>query len=345
MTTLVTTVAETLRYRGHLGQLTWVGHRLSGVGTLIFLIIHVVDTSWAMFYPDLYAKAVAVYQSPLFTVGEFLLVAAVVYHALNGLRIILFDWQPKWWNRQADAARMVILGTLVIMIPSSIIMMGHVVRHYQEGAVFDLAIASVVESQLPFVVGTFAILGAGFLLSAVGSLIAPSIRGGNSAGLRRSRFDQFMWTFMRVSGVLIVPLVFGHLAMMHLIQGVFDITNASHIPVGTTFGTNEAIQFIANNPAANFVAHRWNTMVAGVFIWRVYDIALLWLVVIHGFNGLRYVANDYFLNPLVNRALRIAILITTILLLTVGSLAIINTVPNTVTEMLNESTQVIESVR
>src|SRR5215813_2052203 len=113
MASLTLTIAETLRYRGKHGQWSWALQRISGLGTLLFLFLHVIDTSWAVFYPDLYKVAIQEYQSPLFTLGEFALVACVIYHGLNGFRIVLFDWRPQWWRFQADAARAVIIGTLV----------------------------------------------------------------------------------------------------------------------------------------------------------------------------------------------------------------------------------------
>jgi len=137
-----------------------------------------------------------------------------------------------------------------------------------------------------------------------------------------------MWTFMRVSGVIVIPLVFGHLAMMHVIQGVFDIT--SHVaPVGTTVAN-------VSGTAPEFVAIRWNQVVAGVFIWRVYDVGLLVLAVIHGFNGLRYVVNDYVHNIIVNRGLNIAVLATAIGLIIVGGLAILNAIPTDAIRMVEQ---------
>src|SRR5690606_22886439 len=94
LTSLVYTVTETLRYRGAIGQWSWVLHRITGLGVLFFLVLHVIDTSWAVFYPGLYEEAIKIYQTPLFTAGEFALVAAVVYHALNGIRIAVFDYRP-----------------------------------------------------------------------------------------------------------------------------------------------------------------------------------------------------------------------------------------------------------
>ena len=110
MTSLVITVTETLRYRGAIGQWSWALHRLSGLGVVLFLVLHVIDTSWAVFWPELYVEAIAAYQSPLFTLGEFGLVAAVVYHAINGLRITFFDYKPHLWRHQQRAAHIVLAG-------------------------------------------------------------------------------------------------------------------------------------------------------------------------------------------------------------------------------------------
>jgi succinate dehydrogenase cytochrome b556 subunit len=336
MTSLVLTVTETLRYRGKIGQWAWALHRVSGFGTFVFLVMHVIDTSWATFYPELYAKAVAAYKTPLFTVGEFALVACVVYHALNGFRIALFDYRPQWWRRQADAAKLVLLGTLVLLVPAFFVMAGHVVNYYNERvSVFDLGLEKVVEATAPFAVGTVVVIGLGLVVSAGASLI-PSLNAPKKR-LKGSKMETFMWSFMRISGVLIIPLVFGHLAMMHLIQGVFDLTRVGHVPVFTNLGPN----MDATLTAVNFVRLRWDTMLAGVYIWRIYDILLLFLVVLHGFNGVRYIINDYIHSRVVNRALRLASFGTMIGVLLVGALAILQSVPATTAEMLSQTSQVI----
>ncbi len=316
MATLVLTITETLRYRGKLGQWSWALHRIAGLGTLLFLFLHVIDTSWSVFYPDMYKEAIKVYQTPLFTVGEFGLVACVVFHALNGFRVVLFDWKPQWWHRQADAAKVVFGLTILLLIPTFVLMFGHVLTHYQT-ATFDLGLTEIVNTQWRFALGIVVILILGIAISAVYSIFP----GANTAKRGKlSRYDSFMWTFMRISGVIIIPLVFGHLLMMHVVQGVFDITTAGMVPVGTTAAN-------LSGTAPEFVAIRWNTAVAGVFVWRVYDVALLVLAVIHGFNGLRYVVNDYAHNIIVNRGMNIAILATAIGLILVGGLAILNAIP------------------
>lgn len=318
MTSLVTTVTETLRYRGQLGQWSWVLHRVSGLGTVLFLILHVIDTSWAAFYPKDYEQAIREYQSPLFTVGEFLLVACVVYHAFNGLRIILLDYKPAWWAYQRRAATLVFVATLLVLAPTFILMVGHVLDFYGEEGRDIAGLNEIVETQAQFAVGFVVILVGALILSALFGLIARSRATFDLPG----RLEAALWSFMRLSGLLILPLVFGHLAMMHVIQGVFDITGSGIGIIGT-----DAIN--QSGKAVEFVGQRWDMLVVGVAIWRVYDGLLLALVVLHGFNGLRGVVNDYTHPPLVNRALNYAIIFGAIALIVVGMAALLAGVDET----------------
>ena len=328
MTSLVLTLTETLRYRGAIGQWSWVLHRITGLGVVLFITLHIVDTSWSVFYPELYVEAIAVYQTPLFTIGEFILVACVVYHAFNGLRIALFDFKPQWWKHQQKAAYYVLALTAIVLIPAFIIMFNHVLEFYR-GDPQILSLTTVLESQLPFVAGIAAAVVAAIFFSAIfGGLLDRSKTVRKPAA---SQIERFWWSFMRLSGLLIVPLVFGHLAMMHLIQGVFEITSAGHTVVGTDLvnQTGTSVEFVAN---------RWNLLVAGVAIWRVYDFALLALVVAHGFNGLRYVLTDYTMDrPLLRRASVYLCVIGAAVLLVLGAGALLNTIDSSAIEIAEEA--------
>lgn len=76
-------------------------------------------------------------------------------------------------------------------------------------------------------------------------------------------FELFAWFFMRISGVVLILLVLGHLAIMHVINTVDEID-------------------------FEFVAARWRSP-----FWRTYDLVMLWLALLHGLNGLRMVIDDY----------------------------------------------------
>ncbi|MEV7772169.1 succinate dehydrogenase, hydrophobic membrane anchor protein [Kitasatospora sp. NPDC086791] len=80
----------------------------------------------------------------------------------------------------------------------------------------------------------------------------------------RTNFEMLAWLFMRLSGVVLVVLILGHLIIMLLLDG----------------GVSK-IGFA-------FVAGRW----ASPF-WQGWDLLMLWLAMLHGANGMRQVINDY----------------------------------------------------
>ena len=56
--------------------------------------MHIVETSTVLFGPDVYNAAVGIFKNLPARLGEVLLMAALVYHALNGLRVIAMDFWP-----------------------------------------------------------------------------------------------------------------------------------------------------------------------------------------------------------------------------------------------------------
>jgi succinate dehydrogenase / fumarate reductase cytochrome b subunit len=91
-------------YRGGIGQWSWAAHRITGVFVVAFLFGHIVDTFGVGFGPELYDETISLYKQWWFTPFEVGLVAATLYHALNGLRIILFDFWPHLALRQKEFA-------------------------------------------------------------------------------------------------------------------------------------------------------------------------------------------------------------------------------------------------
>lgn len=83
-----------LRYRGGEGMLAWAFHRISGVAIWAFVVLHVIDIFLAGSAPGAYDDLLAFYASPVGRVFEALLGAGLLYHALNGLRIIVMDFWP-----------------------------------------------------------------------------------------------------------------------------------------------------------------------------------------------------------------------------------------------------------
>jgi succinate dehydrogenase / fumarate reductase, cytochrome b subunit len=84
-----------LRYRGSEGMLAWAFHRISGVAIWVFVVLHVIDIFLVGAAPELYDSLLVIYHTPPGVVMTWLLGAAVLYHALNGLRIIVMDFWPR----------------------------------------------------------------------------------------------------------------------------------------------------------------------------------------------------------------------------------------------------------
>ena len=110
------TPAGTL-YRGREGQWSWVAHRITGVVIFFFLLVHVLDTSLVRVSPEAYDAVIASYKNPIMGLGELGLVAAIVFHAFNGIRVMLVDFwsQGPRFHRQMFWA----VGAIwvVLMVP------------------------------------------------------------------------------------------------------------------------------------------------------------------------------------------------------------------------------------
>ena len=82
-------------YRGKVGMWSWVMHRITGVAIFFFLLVHILDTSLVRVSPEAYNSVIATYKTVIIGLGELGLVAAILFHALNGIRVILIDTWSK----------------------------------------------------------------------------------------------------------------------------------------------------------------------------------------------------------------------------------------------------------
>ena len=116
---------------------------------------------------------------------------------------------------------------------------------------------------------------------------------------RGTNFEMYAWIFMRMSGLLLVFLVLGHLFIMLLLDDGVKRIN---------FG---------------FVAGRW----ASPF-WRTWDLMQLWLAQLHGTNGLRVIINDYAERDGTRFWLKMLLYTASFLVLVLGTLVIFTFDPN-----------------
>ncbi len=110
---------------------------------------------------------------------------------------------------------------------------------------------------------------------------------------RGVNWEKWGWLYMRISGVLLVVLIFGHL----------------FINLMTNTGISQLdFAFVAGKFATPF--------------WQWWDVAMLWLALIHGANGMRTIVNDYVSGPKVRTALIWAIGLAAGILILLGTLVV-----------------------
>jgi succinate dehydrogenase / fumarate reductase membrane anchor subunit len=115
----------------------------------------------------------------------------------------------------------------------------------------------------------------------------------------RGNFEKYSWIFMRVSGLVLIFLVLGHLLIMNILDGGVQRIN---------FG---------------FVAGRWSSP-----FWQVWDLLQLWLAMLHGANGMRTVINDYAEKDRTRFWLRTLLYVATVFIIALGTLVIFTFDPN-----------------
>ncbi len=108
-------------YTGDAGQYAWIMHRATGIGILFFLLIHIIDIMLIGLGRDVYDHTVEFYANPFIIPMEILLVGAVIYHLLNGLRVVAVDFSATGASREKKYFWWVLIGSVVLTIPSAIV--------------------------------------------------------------------------------------------------------------------------------------------------------------------------------------------------------------------------------
>ena len=92
---------------------SWVAHRVTGVLIFFFLFAHVLDTALVRVSPDDYNRIMDTYKTPLVSLMEVGLVGAVLFHALNGMRVMAIDF----WEKGTRYQKQMTYAVLALFIP------------------------------------------------------------------------------------------------------------------------------------------------------------------------------------------------------------------------------------
>jgi succinate dehydrogenase / fumarate reductase, cytochrome b subunit len=107
------------------GQWAFALNRTAGAGILAFLLVHVLDVALFPFAPSLYDRTVAAYAMPYLVPMELGLIAAVLYHALDGLRLMILEALERRGAALATPSFVALLVlTVSLSLPALAILLG-----------------------------------------------------------------------------------------------------------------------------------------------------------------------------------------------------------------------------
>lgn len=91
-------------YNNHLGVKGWLYggnysverylytlHRISGLGLILYLLLHIWVTAARIYGASAWEATMAFLSAPIFKFGEYLLMVGAIFHATNGLRLLLIE--------------------------------------------------------------------------------------------------------------------------------------------------------------------------------------------------------------------------------------------------------------
>lgn len=115
-------------YRLFTGSLAYVLHRVTGLGLIFFLFFHIISITKANCTPEAYDLMIRRMQEPDFKIGELALYAALLFHGLNGMRIVWVDFVAKrtthhkriFWSLMVLVVALLIAGAIPLILHSNV---------------------------------------------------------------------------------------------------------------------------------------------------------------------------------------------------------------------------------
>jgi succinate dehydrogenase / fumarate reductase cytochrome b subunit len=106
-------------------------HRTSGATIFFFLFVHVLDSAMLRVSPQTYNAVLADYKTPIVGLMEYGLVAAVLFHGLNGIRIILIDFWSEGPRYQRLMLWIIAVVFLLLLVMAGVVIGIHMWEHFR----------------------------------------------------------------------------------------------------------------------------------------------------------------------------------------------------------------------
>lgn len=112
---------EYVGYRGRVGMWAWILHRVTGLGVMFFLIWHIIDIFLMALGPEEFNRFLVIYKAPPFRILEVFLIFSLLFHAFNGVRIIVLDGVPRLMDYEDEMFWVVFGAAMAVTAPAAIV--------------------------------------------------------------------------------------------------------------------------------------------------------------------------------------------------------------------------------
>lgn len=85
-------IQENFSYHKDSGSWAWIYHRITGIALIIYLFLHIYSLSTLTGGKEVFESKMKSFLFPPFLILEWFLFIFVLFHSLNGVRIVLVDW-------------------------------------------------------------------------------------------------------------------------------------------------------------------------------------------------------------------------------------------------------------
>ncbi|MHB0886509.1 MAG: succinate dehydrogenase, cytochrome b556 subunit [Bacillota bacterium] len=97
------------------GLYAWLFHRITGLALVFYIILHIFVIASVNFGGGSFDATMRLLTSKPFVLIDLTLVAVVLYHSLNGLRIIFFDLGYGIKNQRSIFWALMAVGTVIFV--------------------------------------------------------------------------------------------------------------------------------------------------------------------------------------------------------------------------------------
>jgi succinate dehydrogenase / fumarate reductase, cytochrome b subunit len=102
-------------YRWHLGYVAWLLNRITGVAITFYLALHI----WVIHHlhqgPQGFNKVMGVVSHPVFKLLEIGLIGIILFHAMNGIRLLIVEWGGGTRNHRKLFWWMMAIGVVLFL--------------------------------------------------------------------------------------------------------------------------------------------------------------------------------------------------------------------------------------